>query len=741
MALTLDPFDVKALEQSVNDSAVRVSTIWVSFLVFGLYLVVAAGGVTHRQLMLEDPVKLPALNIDLPLVAFFVLAPLLFVILHAYVLVQVLLLARTAAAYNEALERNVVVASDRARVRQRLANTLFAQMFAGSPREREGLLGAFLRLMAWITLAIAPVLVLLTFEVRFLPYHGSLVTWSLRVLIALDLTGVLLLWRGVLDARRDITWRGLVERPAALLTALLLALFAGMVVTFPGERHTHWMRFGDTVASECNNLFSVGIFTDRLSLEREVLIDTEKLAKIESATKVAGQKLSGNGERTRHFEGRDLSCGRFGGTDLRRADFSRDTNLRGADLSFAQLQGADLSEARLHGANLRDAELQGANLSNAELQGAYLVAAQLQGANLSNAQLRGAVLTHDILPIPARLQGANLSNAELQGANLREAGLQDANLGAAWLQGADLSNAQLQGANLNTAQLLGANLGSAQLQGADLSGAQLQGANLTAAQLQGAKLTRAQLQGAKLTSAQLRGASLKEAGLQGADLSSAQLQAAQLGLAQLEAADLSTAQLQGALLDSTLLTLANLSRTYVWRTSRMTCDDAQVTEPQFDKTVKIKLDSGGDAKPESTLVGTDIEAFIEQTVRDVPESAKQTLQGELRARLITEARDDMASERVWRACATRALTADEYGGKHAKYLVNLACHAEPSRPYQKFVALGVYRNWALHKGDARAAAVARGLLGLDGKPCPEAALLAEEVKKKLRMLTGATPAD
>jgi len=29
----LDPFDVEALEKSLNDSAARVSTIWISFLI------------------------------------------------------------------------------------------------------------------------------------------------------------------------------------------------------------------------------------------------------------------------------------------------------------------------------------------------------------------------------------------------------------------------------------------------------------------------------------------------------------------------------------------------------------------------------------------------------------------------------------------------------------------------------------------------------------------------------------
>src|SRR5262245_12139409 len=161
----LNPYDVDALEKSLNDSAVRVSTIWVSFLVFGLYLVIAAGSVTHLHLLLNEPIKLPVLDVKLPLVGFFYVAPVLFVIFHCYVLIQVLLLSRTAAAYNEAVEHTGMAVPDCARIRQRLANTLFAQIFAGSPHEREGPLGVLLRFMARMTLAIGPVIVLLIYQV------------------------------------------------------------------------------------------------------------------------------------------------------------------------------------------------------------------------------------------------------------------------------------------------------------------------------------------------------------------------------------------------------------------------------------------------------------------------------------------------------------------------------------------------------------------------------------------------
>src|SRR5262245_59161473 len=115
MATPPDPFDVQALEGSINDSATRVSTIWVGFLLFGLYITVAAGATTDRQLLLEEPIKLPILDVNLSVFSFYFLAPLMFVVYHVYLLVQVVLLARTADVYEEAIERTTFVSADRAR--------------------------------------------------------------------------------------------------------------------------------------------------------------------------------------------------------------------------------------------------------------------------------------------------------------------------------------------------------------------------------------------------------------------------------------------------------------------------------------------------------------------------------------------------------------------------------------------------------------------------------------------------
>jgi hypothetical protein len=122
------------------------------------------------------------------------------------------------------------------RVRQRLANTLFAQLFAGSPREREGVLGWLLRAMTWITLSVAPVFVLLVFELRFLPYHSALVTWTHRILIVLDLLAILLLWAGAVNVQRDVALRSLLHDWKTALGAALIVLVACCVLTSPGER-------------------------------------------------------------------------------------------------------------------------------------------------------------------------------------------------------------------------------------------------------------------------------------------------------------------------------------------------------------------------------------------------------------------------------------------------------------------------------------------------------------------------
>ena len=63
--------DLQALRDAVDQAATVSGALWLSYIFVFLYLAIAAGAVTHKDLFFENPVKLPFLNVELPLIGFF----------------------------------------------------------------------------------------------------------------------------------------------------------------------------------------------------------------------------------------------------------------------------------------------------------------------------------------------------------------------------------------------------------------------------------------------------------------------------------------------------------------------------------------------------------------------------------------------------------------------------------------------------------------------------------------------
>src|SRR6516164_5573792 len=99
--------DLGALQDAVVDAAGVGAGFWISYLFALFYFAIATLAVTHRDLLLETPVKLPFLNVELPLRTFFILGPLVFLVMHAYVLLHFLLLAGKVGAFHIELEKQV----------------------------------------------------------------------------------------------------------------------------------------------------------------------------------------------------------------------------------------------------------------------------------------------------------------------------------------------------------------------------------------------------------------------------------------------------------------------------------------------------------------------------------------------------------------------------------------------------------------------------------------------------------
>ncbi|HUB64027.1 MAG TPA: hypothetical protein VL996_06190, partial [Methylocella sp.] len=327
-----DTKEAEALASALNRSAERVQTLWFSFLTFMVYLAIAAGTTTHRMLFLEEPLNLPVLNIKLPLLGFYILTPVIFVVFHFYMLLNLVLLARTAKSFEDSLVRAFPDDGEaRENFRMRIENTLFVQLLVGGRLEREGINAKLLSLMALITLAAAPVALLLLIQIKFLPYHSEWITWLHRGLLAIDLALVWTLWPGYRSGWGSRLWpkRSWWLAPASALSAITLT-YAVVVATFPDEQvyaATNWLHgksyrdIGMLNWTDRPRWYHwIVFFSNSLDLHGQDLIDDAKLEQINKKNKSAsGQSrwepvfITG----PRDFTEADLSD-----TYLRQIDFS-----------------------------------------------------------------------------------------------------------------------------------------------------------------------------------------------------------------------------------------------------------------------------------------------------------------------------------------------------------------------------------------------------------------------------------
>ena len=461
--------DLGAIRRAVEDAASVGVGLWLSYLFVFFYIGIAAGSVTHKDLLLENPVKLPFLGVELPLVAFFLLAPLLFIVSHGYTLMHFVMLAGKVGLFDEELNKQLPAAPEiQDGIRRELPSNIFVQLLAGPQDVRHGKLGMLLTAVAWITLVIGPVLLLLLIQIQFLPYHEKWVTGAHRIAIVADVVLLWLLWPAVLNRRSRLMWRleprgsgfssalSLAGRYSAALAACFIPLFIALAAaTFPGERLDDWIgnKKWIPLPSRMSNgprksgyqpqwtslhdlLFNLPYDSERRR-RKSPFSNTLVLPGFDAleALKISGKDL-GAAKQTIDLRGRHLEGAIFAGAGLPKAYFGN-----------AHLEGASFYQAKLQGAGFYQAQLQGADLYQAQLQSASLDSAHLEGARLDGAEL----------------QGAWLYSAGLSGASLKEAHLE-----AAWLQGA-----QLQGASLEGAQLQGASFQESLLSSTDMSGAAL----------------------------------------------------------------------------------------------------------------------------------------------------------------------------------------------------------------------------------------------------------------------------
>lgn len=383
-----------ALLADVNAASGPARNGWVVFIAVLAYFFITLAGITHTDLLLNTPVTLPVLQVDIGLRAFFIFAPAVLLLMHFNLLLQHVSLSRKAREFDERVARQEgrsMYATHRLRVQ--LHSYFYVQAIAGP--SRSPLFSAFLHAMTAVTLWLLPLALLIYFQIVFLPYHDLDVTTAQRVYVLIDFLIFAIFWIFLHNPASTYVsglGRSIISYPVSFLAMILVwvvAMFLSFAVaTIPDEGVDRAMasieRFRTPVpygapagGAERFAFFPTAFLFEGpvnvVSGQAESWFSRNLVVTDTDVVRIAGAPADGASVRLRQ---RDFRHATFDRSQFSRAD------LTGSNLSRASLRGTRLDNARLNGAVLSGADLAGAQLQGAELDGADLRGAELSGANL-----------------------------------------------------------------------------------------------------------------------------------------------------------------------------------------------------------------------------------------------------------------------------------------------------------------------------------------------------------------------
>ncbi|WP_053064051.1 pentapeptide repeat-containing protein [Caballeronia mineralivorans] len=448
------------LIKATNETAKALRPQFVGFLLLLAYVSVVVASTTDLQLLFDDGTKLPLVDTTVPLDGFFVFAPLLVLVYHFQILVQLAILARSATRFVRSLRR---ADSSEQQAKHEADSFMLSYSIAGP---EIGVFNALLTVPLILTLIVAPPVLLAWIQAAFLPYQSEAITWWHRAMLVCDLCLVVyfvpktFLMYGapkvqpVKQRRRAATVH--TRRLNAFLFALCLPLvafsfFAALIPDEPLEQRSlnaaATLSLGRYIPHELPLthllFFPLGAESRRLSADncvdaqehrlfhRSLDLCRRLLVRSPITPDVVSGVLSYDPEMLRKIEPV---------TFVRR-------NFRYANFFAARLPMANLSESDLHGAtfafaDLRYGVLSGADMRNVGFQHANLIGATLDGGehksgDLSEADFGNALLTCARFDGDSPATGADFSDAAAAGASFVGRDLSSTNFKRAKLIAAD----------------------------------------------------------------------------------------------------------------------------------------------------------------------------------------------------------------------------------------------------------------------------------------------------------------
>src|SRR5262245_36305656 len=221
-----------------NGASDPASSAWLAFLALLAYLLVTLAGVSHKALLLDSPVQLPiVVNVDIPLRSFFLYAPALLLLVYLSLLIQHVILARKYRKFKEAIAPYERETRTEHPARERVHSYVFSQILVGPKPSR--ITNLLMRLIVYVTFTILPLITLLYFQVKFLPYHEVWITYWHRIAVILGLLMLILLTPRIVKIGPQAEAWEVSRMEKVLGGGLLIAslFFSWLLATVPNE----WM--------------------------------------------------------------------------------------------------------------------------------------------------------------------------------------------------------------------------------------------------------------------------------------------------------------------------------------------------------------------------------------------------------------------------------------------------------------------------------------------------------------------
>lgn len=180
------------LLEASNSASAHVGLLHVAFMALCAYVLVIVFGTTDLDLLMGKGVKLPVVDVEVPIAGFYAFAPYLVVLVHFNLLLQLQLLSRKLYAFDAAAPAEEGIGG----LRDQLHIFPYTYYLIGRPSPVVRLL---LGAVVTITLLLLPLATLLVVQLRFLAYQSELVTWAQRFATWSDVALVIALWPVIMD--------------------------------------------------------------------------------------------------------------------------------------------------------------------------------------------------------------------------------------------------------------------------------------------------------------------------------------------------------------------------------------------------------------------------------------------------------------------------------------------------------------------------------------------------------------